>query len=959
VVVLTAYGLYALVAVPWIEPDLTLRAAAAPSQDDLTAARQLTARYHDLLSTIFPPGHWALAGPKVLESPQAMLLLDQWQPLGRNRVQIAPCAALFFPEEPSAASPPGQRAILLEAPQGAVLEFDQPFDPARAKVGKLVRGQLIGAITIRSDMNHGGPDDDLEISTQGVELTPQRIWTDADVRFRLGANHGQGQQLEITLLPASSDQRRKAGGLNVGGIQSLRLKKNVEAVLDLGNMGLAPNSSDSPPDPQNIQDAAAGPPRQARDIQPPLRITCQGPFLFDFVRRVASFTDQVDVLRLREDDASDTLSCQRLSIHFASSMPAKPRAGTQDVTDQSPTSVGSFKPQRIVAEGNPVRVHSPATQSAVRCNRLEYGVPEQADQLPTLHAEGPGQVTTLVGDKPQLPFQATWAHRMDLQYHNGEPVLSLDGQAQLELSGTGRLLCDQFHLYLKPQPRAKASPGSSDVLPNRLVALSHPPDQRHVLIESQPLRGAVGQLKVWFVNREIASPVGQSAPSDDQPNLESRTAPQRLADGAEPEATYDIGARDVSVEIAMSGRQLDVTKLTGEGSVVFREVQPLTPDDEPLVVQGEWAEVDGADRPDTHVTVTGAPAQIMARGVSIRGGNIQLSRGENRLWIDTPGDMWLPMRQDLSGKALAQPQRIGIAWQESMDFDGRTARFHESVTVQTANGWLKTKTLAATLSQPVQFDQSVDAAGIELFSLACDHPVQMESQTLENQAVVSRERMELQNLFVNRESGDILVRGRGWITSVRAGDARLTPAQRTAPDKSTATAAGSSPRLHYLRVDFDRSAEGNLHQRQITFIGQARATYGPVHDWESVIDSESPERLGPDDVLLTSHQIRVEQMEAPDHPRRFIEMAASGNSKFEGHSTFARADRVTYTEAKDLIILEGTARNDAWIFHQTEIGGPVDKFNARKILYWRTDGNLQIDDGKSFNLNHWPRGRNP
>ena len=96
VVVLCGYVLYVLFAVPWIEPrvNFTLqrsRLAAA-------SAEAPVAPYRDLLSRYFPAGHWALRNPKVLESPHIMLLFQDWRAHDNGRVDLGPCAILFFPE---------------------------------------------------------------------------------------------------------------------------------------------------------------------------------------------------------------------------------------------------------------------------------------------------------------------------------------------------------------------------------------------------------------------------------------------------------------------------------------------------------------------------------------------------------------------------------------------------------------------------------------------------------------------------------------------------------------------------------------------------------------------------------------------------------------------------------------------------------------------------------------------
>ena len=63
-------------------------------------------------------------------------------------------------------------------------------------------------------------------------------------------------------------------------------------------------------------------------------------------------------------------------------------------------------------------------------------------------------------------------------------------------------------------------------------------------------------------------------------------------------------------------------------------------------------------------------------------------------------------------------------------------------------------------------------------------------------------------------------------------------------------------------------------------------------------------------------------------------LEALGNTVVEGTTFTARGNRITYAEAKDLLILEGDGRNDAELFRQLQPGAPRDHHAAQEILYW-------------------------
>ena len=108
---------------------------------------------------------------------------------------------------------PPRDAIVLEAPQGAKLQFDE-FRPERGVIGRITRGEFPGPITIRSDMREPGPDDDLLIETADLSMNTKLLYSTAPVRFRMGRNVGGGNELEIRFLDDEHVQTHDTGSEN-------------------------------------------------------------------------------------------------------------------------------------------------------------------------------------------------------------------------------------------------------------------------------------------------------------------------------------------------------------------------------------------------------------------------------------------------------------------------------------------------------------------------------------------------------------------------------------------------------------------------------------------------------------------------------------------------------------------------------------------------------------------------
>ena len=78
-----------------------------------------------------------------------------------------------------------------------------------------------------------------------------------------------------------------------------------------------------------------------------------------------------------------------------------------------------------------------------------------------------------------------------------------------------------------------------------------------------------------------------------------------------------------------------------------------------------------------------------------------------------------------------------------------------------------------------------------------------------------------------------------------------------------------------------------------------------------------------------------------------IELAALGNATIEGDAFSARALRVAYAKAKELVILEGDGRVDAELWRK---GSTTPDFAAQQIRFWTTNQSIQVDGGRYLNL---------
>ena len=123
-----------------------------------------------------------------------------------------------------------------------------------------------------------------------------------------------------------------------------------------------------------------------------------------------------------------------------------------------------------------------------------------------------------------------------------------------------------------------------------------------------------------------------------------------------------------------------------------------------------------------------------------------------------------------------------------------------------------------------------------------------------------------------------------------------------------------------------------------------------------MLTSENPDQLGPQGVTVRCDQLTVVQMLLPVGGRRAVEVEALGNALVENTTFTARGNRITYAEAKNLLILEGDGRGDAELFRQLQVGAQATKATAKKIWYYPKTNQLNIDGAQSLDIGQLPVG---
>ena len=85
-IVLVAYSAYALLAVPWIEPTAEVTRQGDITDEERARGKQPANRRLSVWKDHFPAGAWELGTPKILESDQLTLLMQDYRNVGDGRL---------------------------------------------------------------------------------------------------------------------------------------------------------------------------------------------------------------------------------------------------------------------------------------------------------------------------------------------------------------------------------------------------------------------------------------------------------------------------------------------------------------------------------------------------------------------------------------------------------------------------------------------------------------------------------------------------------------------------------------------------------------------------------------------------------------------------------------------------------------------------------------------------------
>ena len=304
--------------------------------------------------------------------------------------------------------------------------------------------------------------------------------------------------------------------------------------------------------------------------------------------------------------------------------------------------------------------------------------------------------------------------------------------------------------------------------------------------------------------------------------------------------------------------------------------------------------------------------------------------------------------------------------------------------------------MKVTFQNAIDFSENLSQSEQEnqIYKILChsgqsdpDSPVELYKRVFQQGRLSDYQHAKSRQLDLNVQTGDLRATGPGLFISIRPSSPsddlfskNTTPppssrrrsslkhrlarnTQRDRQDPATGSVSSVTANksvlsendtalLKHLEILYQGTMTSNLRKRIAIFRDRVEVLHSPVNQIEEPVDRF---HLRDDGLWLRCEQLNLSQIRhtaaASRHNRLqridSVEMTALKNVEAEIQKNgfhIATADRISYSEAKDQLILEGQQSHPARISRQTKRGASPSRFSGGKITYYPGTQHLKIDD---------------
>jgi hypothetical protein len=476
------------------------------------------------------------------------------------------------------------------------------------------------------------------------------------------------------------------------------------------------------------------------------------------------------------------------------------------------------------------------------------------------------------------------------------------------------------------------------------------------------------------------------APSAPETKLVGQTTPA----GTSPPPLADVSAKyniqtidldgDVVVEEALwnnstsdNGNHVPAYRMFGDRIVGIASASSAT-----LPSQPSGSRAGSPEFVWTVSATPGQPARLLTTEADLHCEELHFDQTQDIAWTDKPGTISFvipahlqieagatrppvsPTVSPTSATSKLEPGRGSAKWQSGMQFNGRDFVLRGEVQLEMERPQTEDRLerlqafgerLLIELSEPVRLNDSDGTSGNRTARRLALYPADQPNPA----GVTPPVRVYHQQ---RTQANELLAQEVVWATTVElepkqnnfriAGPGRLWSIRRESGLGAPPTNSTTLPQeLTYLKVQFQRSMEGQWSEGEVQLFGPVSALYGKAADWQ-VTEQESRLRQP---LQITSDTMTINRWQANPRATPELEWEADGRVHVLGQAFEGTAQRINFAQSQDLLTLRGDGRAPAKFWQTNGTTSERNHLSAQKIWYRPKQEDFHFEGFQEGNLN--------
>ncbi|HMO15590.1 MAG TPA: hypothetical protein PKD64_16530 [Pirellulaceae bacterium] len=222
------------------------------------------------------------------------------------------------------------------------------------------------------------------------------------------------------------------------------------------------------------------------------------------------------------------------------------------------------------------------------------------------------------------------------------------------------------------------------------------------------------------------------------------------------------------------------------------------------------------------------------------------------------------------------------------------------------------------------------------------------NQLDENENPASSQTIVVPEASIDHESSLISCLGPGMVRGIQVTRNRTNGPRTNRLIEST---RDTLP-FEYVQIKFERELKARMNQHDMIFLGGVRLLYSPVSRWDASFNADQKHIPDPGGLRLLCDSLQLFQWQPRTSKEPIMEMIAKGNAQAFGQQFEANADRISYNQATENLILQAGERRDAELNYANPGQSDRGHLTAVTINYNITTGEIQVDRYKQIDVNH-------